>query len=708
MAISVSCKKCGESYRVKDDKAGTRIRCKGCAAAISVPAGDDEEFDLDGEAEPEKPARGAKGRKKAAGKAKPSGSNKLVLIIAGGVAGVALIAGLVFMMLSGGDKPNAAPVAEQSTTPAMTEPAAMMPPVAPPGEAHAAMPVADATPMPMPMPAVAAAVATTPVVAAAPNVPVGPMLSLEDPQLWTDLGRARQQLRDIALAFHTYLGVNNSLVPDPNLIPALYAPDGRLKLSWRVHLLPALGQVELFNKFNIGEAWDSPTNRPLVDQIPDVFRSPGATGGNTRVMGFSARGVSGANGLRPVSSIPIGGPIALQDVTDGTVNTALVVLAPIEKAVPWTSPEDVPFDPQQPEAALGFVKSNSPVLLMAMMDGRVAAYPSNLSPAEFGQLVHVADGNVLSLAEVPFQDPWRFAKPKPGPLALAYLTDKCAAVITLQPSKMLATDWVSKMMPPGALDEIRRAAPIDPQDIEQLVVWFMPDGGQTIAFGFKLNKPVSPETHPKLYRDGRAEFFAHDDRTIIGGPPEGLNAVTAVASTSSSTPNVLRERLGNGDLTHEGRAIVNLQHPMIQKAFNGQGLPGPPNPIVGLMLAQFRQSALAQTQAVEVLLTPSAPTIVEIMATAPDATLSDRLKKELSDFLTLAKVSSGQGPNAAATRDILNEISVTQEGVSVRLATLDGRNPQWVDLRLLQQCSCLFAAPDDKMLILLDFGWYPV
>ena len=670
MAISVSCKKCGESYRVKDDKAGTRIRCKGCAAAISVPAGDDEEFDLDGEAEPEKPARGAKGRKKAAGKAKPSGSNKLVLIIAGGVAGVALIAGLVFMLLSGGDKPNAAPVAEQSTTPAMTEPAAMMPPVAPPGEAHAAMPVADATPMPMPMPmpAVAAAVATTPVVAAAPNVPVGPMLSLEDPQLWTDLGRARQQLRDIALAFHTYLGVNNSLVPDPNLIPALYAPDGRLKLSWRVHLLPALGQVELFNKFNIGEAWDSPTNRPLVDQIPDVFRSPGATGGNTRVMGFSARGVSGTNGLRPVSSIPIGGPIALQDVTDGTVNTALVVLAPIEKAVPWTSPEDVPFDPQQPEAALGFVKSNSPVLLMAMMDGRVAAYPSNLSPDEFGQLVHVADGNVLSLAEVPFQDPWRFAKPKPGPLALAYLTDDCIAVVTLQPSKILATDWVKKLLPPETVKAVFRDAAIDPHEVDQLVIWFLSDNLRSVAFGVTLSKPVSPETHPKLYANGRAIFFAHDDRTLIDGPPEGVNAVTAPTSLSGSTPNILRERLGSGESAQEGRAIINMQHPAIAKILSGKSPAGPPNLAASVMLAQFQKTAFAQSQAIEVLLTPSAPTLLEIKATAPDEALKGQLNTAFTELLTSLKLGSGQLPNGDAVRDILKDVAVTQEGLSVSLA----------------------------------------
>ncbi len=669
MAISVTCEKCGESYRVKDDKAGSRIRCKGCGGAISVPS-DDDDFDLDGEAEEEQPARrsgGAKGRKKAAGKAKPSGSNKVVLIAAGGVAAVALIGGLVLFLTSGGDKPNAAPVgapvAEQSTTPAAMDPAAAMAAGAPAmtAEAHAATPDTAASPMPT----VAAPVATTPAVAVAPSVPAGPALSLDDPQVWGEISSSKSQLRDISLAFHTFHGLNKSFVPDPNLIPGLYAPDGRLKLSWRVHLLPALGQVELFNKFNINEAWDSPTNRPLVDQIPDVYRSSGVAAGSTRFMGFSARV---ANGSQPVSSIPIGGPFPISSARDGTSNTAMVVLAPVEKAVPWTSPEDVPFDPQQPAAALAFVTSNSPVLLVAMMDGRIIGFPSRMSPTEFGQLVNPADGQKLSVAEVPLREAWHFAKPKPGPFALAYLTDKCAAVVTLQPSKLLATDWVTKLLPPGALEQMRRDVAIDPADIEQVVIWFSPDGGPSVAIGMKLSKPVSPATHPKLYRNGRPDFFSHDDRTIIGGPPEGLNAVTAAASTSSSTPDVLRERLGSGEVTHEGRVIVNLRHPIIQKAFNGQGLPGPPNPFVGVILAQFRQSALAQSHAVEVLLTPSGSTLVEISATAPDAALSDRLKKELLDFLNLARATNERDPNAAAVRDILKEITVTQEGLSVRLA----------------------------------------
>lgn len=43
MSIEVSCRKCGKAYRVRDERAGTKIRCKDCQSTIAVPALDFEE-----------------------------------------------------------------------------------------------------------------------------------------------------------------------------------------------------------------------------------------------------------------------------------------------------------------------------------------------------------------------------------------------------------------------------------------------------------------------------------------------------------------------------------------------------------------------------------------------------------------------------------------------------------------------------------------
>lgn len=38
MAIDVTCRKCGKEYRVREERAGTKIRCKECQGTIAVPS----------------------------------------------------------------------------------------------------------------------------------------------------------------------------------------------------------------------------------------------------------------------------------------------------------------------------------------------------------------------------------------------------------------------------------------------------------------------------------------------------------------------------------------------------------------------------------------------------------------------------------------------------------------------------------------------
>ena len=46
-------------------------------------------------------------------------------------------------------------------------------------------------------------------------------------------------------------------------------------LSWRVYLLPFVDQAQLYNQFNMDEDWDSPHNKALIEQMPDVFKVEG-------------------------------------------------------------------------------------------------------------------------------------------------------------------------------------------------------------------------------------------------------------------------------------------------------------------------------------------------------------------------------------------------------------------------------------------------
>lgn len=68
------------------------------------------------------------------------------------------------------------------------------------------------------------------------------------------------------------------------------------------------------------------------------------------------------------------------DFPDGTSNTILI--AEVANAVPWTKPEDVPFDPRQPMLPL-MSKHFGSVFLVGMGDGSIRTIASQISEATF-------------------------------------------------------------------------------------------------------------------------------------------------------------------------------------------------------------------------------------------------------------------------------------------------------------------------------------
>ena len=99
MAIEITCD-CGKGYRLSDDKAGKRFKCRDCGTLIRVPSAvaDDPEFG-DGDEETlgeplpvRRRSQSASGSGKKKSRRKSSGS-KRPLIIGGVIAVVALIAG---------------------------------------------------------------------------------------------------------------------------------------------------------------------------------------------------------------------------------------------------------------------------------------------------------------------------------------------------------------------------------------------------------------------------------------------------------------------------------------------------------------------------------------------------------------------------------------------------------------------------------------
>jgi hypothetical protein len=177
------------------------------------------------------------------------------------------------------------------------------------------------------------------------------------------LSRSANNLKQLALAMHNYESTYQSFPP-----AAVCDKTGKPLLSWRVLILPYIEQDALFKQFKLDEPWDSDHNKKLLDKMPKVFSAndppkPGETTTHYRV--FVGNG-AGFDYLK--------GP-TIAAITDGTSNTWMIATA--ADAVPWTKPDELPFDPEK----------DTGKLLGAVVGGRIQ--------------VAMFDGSVRNLAKVP-------------------------------------------------------------------------------------------------------------------------------------------------------------------------------------------------------------------------------------------------------------------------------------------------------------------
>jgi hypothetical protein len=192
------------------------------------------------------------------------------------------------------------------------------------------------------------------------------------------------QLAQLGVALEDYLAEHHRLPA-----PAITGPDGEPLLSWRVALLPYLGEKELYAQFKLNERWDSEHNKKLLERMPAVYARQGAKKNtfNTGMRVYTGLGTpfEGRQG------------VSLSEITDGLPSTLLIALTNVE--VPWTKPEELPYDPKQP------VRVSVERGLFADGSVRVLA---NADPLTRQGIITRNGGEKIDLARLPVAQPGNF------------------------------------------------------------------------------------------------------------------------------------------------------------------------------------------------------------------------------------------------------------------------------------------------------------
>jgi hypothetical protein len=151
--------------------------------------------------------------------------------------------------------------------------------------------------------------------------------------------RKHENLERLARAMLDYADTHNTQLPPA----AVTSKDGKPLLSWRVLILPQLGEEDLFKEFRLDEPWDSPHNIKLLPRMPSAFAPP--PGKKVKV-----------SPAHTVCHVIVGPRTAFESthraripasfLSAGTAGSFLIVEA--GEPVPWTKPQEITYDPNGP------------------------------------------------------------------------------------------------------------------------------------------------------------------------------------------------------------------------------------------------------------------------------------------------------------------------------------------------------------------------
>ena len=195
--------------------------------------------------------------------------------------------------------------------------------------------------------------------------------------------QSMNNMKQLMLALHVHQDAKRSFPAH-----AIYSPDGKPLLSWRVQMLQYLEESPLYEQFRLDEPWDSEHNRALIPRMPAVFQNPNLPNPEGKTNYLAVVGEPCVfDGTEKGKSI--------REITDGTSNTIMLVEAAPDQAVEWTKPDDWEYDSNNPKAGLGGLRPGG--WIAALADGSVRFVPEMIDPEQLKAMFTSTGGEKIDL-----------------------------------------------------------------------------------------------------------------------------------------------------------------------------------------------------------------------------------------------------------------------------------------------------------------------
>ena len=157
---------------------------------------------------------------------------------------------------------------------------------------------------------------------------------------------------------------------------AICDSDGKPLLSWRVALLPNMGQQKLYAEFHLDEPWDSEHNKKLIPRMPRFFSENKPEAGMTSIQAIVGENCLFSKDCKQTRKM---GEVR------GT--TRIACFAEAKDPVIWTKPADLKVD-----VGSLLVRSEDDILF-AFVDGHVESLPLTTVEKSLPAIVSI-DGKV--------------------------------------------------------------------------------------------------------------------------------------------------------------------------------------------------------------------------------------------------------------------------------------------------------------------------